>query len=208
MYFLPMLHIPSKTVWKSAGALSLYSYRRKPFVQYSDLGRSINRYKYHFDELSNAKKIEIENHCFEEIRKCLQAKFKGIPPFNLLVPVPPNSDNRISLPNRIAEIFIKNYPNQFVDCSPFLKKTRELESIKKIPGESIEERKRHSMNAYQLDGVIRKDIRGFLVIDDVYQTGTTVREIAVLLARHYPDVPRYLITLTALKENGFKEIPC
>ena len=203
-----MLQIPSKTVWKSAGALSLYSYRRKPFVQYSDLGRSINRYKYHFDELSNEKKLEIENYCFKQIRNCLQQKFTEIPPFNFLVPVPPNSDNRISLPNRIAEIFIKNYPNHFVDCSPFLKKTRELESIKKIPGESIEERKIHSKNAYQLEEITRNDIRGFLVIDDVYQTGTTVREIAALLNRHYPEVPRYLITLTALKENRFKEISC
>ena len=203
-----MLQIPSKTVWKSAGALSLYSYRRKPFVQYSDLGRSINRYKYHYDELSHEKKLEIENYCFKQIRDCLQKKFTGIPPFNFLVPVPPNSDNRISLPNRIAEIFIKNYPNYFIDCSPFLKKTRELESIKKIPGESIEERKIHSKNAYQLEEITRNDIRGFLVIDDVYQTGTTVREIAALLNRHYPEVPRYLITLTALKENGFKEISC
>ena len=59
-----------------------------------------------------------------------------------------------------------------------------------------------------MEEITRNDIRGFLVIDDVYQTGTTVREIAALLNRHYPEVPRYLITLTALKENGFKEISC
>lgn len=203
-----MLQIPSKTVWKSAGAISLYSYRRKPFVEYSDLGRRINRYKYHFDEITTDEKFEIEHFCFEEIRKCLQSRFLGTPPFNLLVPVPPNSDSRISLPNRIVEIWIKKYARGFVDCSPYLSKTRELDSIKKIPGESIEDRKSHSKNAYSLSEIQEKELRGFLVIDDVYQTGTTVREIASLLTRRYPHVPRYLITLTALKENGFKEIPC
>jgi hypothetical protein len=205
---LEVLHIPSKNVWKSAGAISLYSYRRKPFIQYSTLGRNINRYKYHFDELALEKKKEIEYFCFEEIRICLQKRFVGKPPFNLLVPVPPNSDSRISLPNRISEMFIKHYPDLLIDCSPFLHKTRELESIKKIPGASIEDRKIHSRNAYKLDKIPVNNIRGFLVIDDVYQTGTTVREIATLLNRQYPEVPRHLITLTALKENGFKEVSC
>ncbi len=203
-----MLHIPSKTVWKSAGAISLYSYHRKPFVQYSDLGRRINRYKYHFDELTADAKLEIEKFCFEEIRKCLQKRFLGKPPFNLLVPVPPNSDPRISLPNRICEIWTKRYFQEFTDCTPYISKTRELDSIKRIPGESIEDRKIHSRNAYTISEIHEKEIRGFLVIDDVYQTGTTVREIASVLARNYPQVPRYLITLTALKENGFKEFPC
>jgi predicted amidophosphoribosyltransferase len=202
-----VLHIPSKTIWTSAGALSLYSVRRKPFVQYTKLGRAINRYKYHFESLTNHQKREIEIMCYEEVSSCLHKKFAH-PPFNVIVPVPPNTDTRISLAHRITEIFVDRYEDVFLDASPYLHKNREIGSIKKIPGESIEDRKRHLKNAYRIEELRHIEIQGFLVIDDVYQTGTTVRGVAEALRVQYNDKPRYLITLTALKENGFKEIPC
>jgi predicted amidophosphoribosyltransferase len=202
-----MLQIPSKSVWTFAGALSLYSIRRKPFVQYTDLGRAINKYKYHFDSLTDTQKREIELMCFEAVISCLQRKYP-IPPFNIIIPVPPNNDSRISLGHRITELCIDRYKDTFVNGSQYLKKTREIKSIKSIPGINIDERKEHLKNAYRLEEIQDVRIRGFLVIDDVYQTGTTVRGIAQALQDRYSETRRYLVTLTALKENGFKEIPC
>lgn len=202
-----MLHIPSKSVWTFAGAISLYSIRRKPFVQYTSLGRAINRYKYHFDSLTEKQRKEIEIMCFEVVTNCLQKKYPS-PPFNVIIPVPPNNDNRISLSNRITELCVDRYKDTFLDGSKYLKKTRGIKSIKSIPGQNIDERKEHLKDAYRLEEIKNVRVRGFLVIDDVYQTGTTVRGIAQALRDRYSETSRYLVTLTALKENGFKEIPC
>jgi len=201
-----MLQIPSRSVWKSAGAISLYSIRRKPFVQYTPLGKSINRYKYHFSDLSQEEKRQIEEFCFQEIIECLKKRYEN-PPFNFLIPVPPNSNPKVSLPNRIVELWIAKFP-RFIDGSLHLRKTRDISSVKRIAGENIDERKLHLKGAYELLIPSTKGIEGFLVIDDVYQTGSTVRSIASMLSAKYPSVPRYLVTLTALKENRFKEISC
>ncbi len=203
-----MLEIPSKVLWKSAGALSLYSTTRIPFPKYTDLGKAINRYKYHNDKLSAQEKDEIERFCFEQVRACLKDRYPKKPPFNLLIPIPPNMNPKISLPNRIVDLWVQTYSQNFLDGSKYLVRNPNTPSIKSIPAEDIDGRKAQAEKAYTLNEMDTKQISGFLVIDDVYQTGSTVRGIAHLLKNRYPEIPRFLITLTALRENGFKEKPC
>jgi adenine/guanine phosphoribosyltransferase-like PRPP-binding protein len=43
-------------------------------------------------------------------------------------------------------------------------------------------------------------IRGFLIIDDVFESGSTLREVCRSLERIVPEIPRYVLTLTHLRK--------
>jgi predicted amidophosphoribosyltransferase len=43
-----------------------------------------------------------------------------------------------------------------------------------------------------------KGIYGFLIIDDIYESGATLREICRTLKRAQPEIPRFVATFTHL----------
>jgi predicted amidophosphoribosyltransferase len=84
------------------------------------------------------------------------------------------------------------------DDSNFLTKTRELDSIKQIGGEK--QRAEYLKGAYSTkESSEPAEIYGFLVIDDVFETGSTLREICRTLEGSFPGIPRYVLTVTQKK---------
>jgi predicted amidophosphoribosyltransferase len=79
-----------------------------------------------------------------------------------------------------------------------LRKVKELPQIKNL--KDYESRKETLKDAYEI--VANYDfsgVEGFLIIDDVYESGSTLREICRTLNREVPEIPRYVLTLTHLK---------
>jgi adenine/guanine phosphoribosyltransferase-like PRPP-binding protein len=75
-------------------------------------------------------------------------------------------------------------------------KTRAGEIIKEVP---------HSERPVKVAGLYAIDKEkmpapkfGFLVIDDVFETGSTIGELCKILEKEYPEVPRYIVALTHL----------
>jgi predicted amidophosphoribosyltransferase len=75
-------------------------------------------------------------------------------------------------------------------------KTRAGEIIKEVP---------HNERPAKLAGLyaIDKDKMptpnfGFLIIDDVFETGSTIGELCKTLEKEFPEVPRYIVALTHL----------
>jgi adenine/guanine phosphoribosyltransferase-like PRPP-binding protein len=75
-------------------------------------------------------------------------------------------------------------------------KTRAGEVIKEVP---YDERPRKVEGLYSVDkNKMPAPKFGFLIIDDVFETGSTVGGLCKALEKEYPGVPRYIIALTHL----------
>jgi predicted amidophosphoribosyltransferase len=73
-----------------------------------------------------------------------------------------------------------------------------METIKKVKGERL--RSEAIEGGYEVKKSFDCDgIRGFLIIDDVYETGATLKEICRTLQRRFPAIPRYVLTITQVK---------
>jgi predicted amidophosphoribosyltransferase len=78
-----------------------------------------------------------------------------------------------------------------------LTKVKELPVMKSLSDYSL--RKEALKGAYEVTSSYDFDgIRGFLIIDDVFVSGSTLREICRTLNRVVPEIPRYVLTLTHL----------
>jgi predicted amidophosphoribosyltransferase len=75
-------------------------------------------------------------------------------------------------------------------------KTRAGEVIKEVP---YDERTAKVAGLYAIDkNKMPTPKFGFLIIDDVFETGSTVGGLCKTLEKEYPGVPRYIIALTHL----------
>lgn len=197
------MHLPNKhNQWTWGMSLALYSkpYRETNGEQINTTqGEMINRFKYH-EELSDSERNQIAqnfaNQVFTLIRKELSQEFPDPknPPFDICLGLPENRNTGRSLPRDICRILAEEHiwlRNGFSS----VKKTRTGVVMKTIPHD---ERPEKVKGLYKIDHKLPKPMRGFLIIDDVFETGSTVGGLCDTLEHDFPKLPRFAIALTHL----------
>jgi hypothetical protein len=190
----------SRKLWERGYSLSLYSsaFDSETNKQdYSDIGRLVYEYKW-FKQLPNERRQEIVKLCAGEIVRTLKLdedirEFQ----FNSCIAALPNGTSGHCLPQDLAAEISIAY-EWIQNDSQCLRKVKELPQIKNL--KDYESRKDTLKDAYEI--VANYDfsgVEGFLIIDDVYESGSTLREICRTLNREVPEIPRYVLTLTHLK---------
>ena len=187
-------------LWVKGFSLSVYSksydfYARKQ--DFTDIGRTIHEYKY-YKNLDGARRIDAVAFCERKMIDFFDLNVVGSEIFfDSCIAVPSNNTAGISLPNEVG----KNLARRFAwlqNCSELLVKNRELPVIKDI-GES-RSRIEALRGAYSVSlSPLISNSKGILIIDDIYDSGATVREVARTLKKIYPDIPRYVFTFAHLK---------
>ncbi len=181
--------------WKMGIALDWYSNFDRLRLRYvkTEFGQAVHEYKY-YKNLSDQRRQQIVRNCSAEIGRVLQLQLEvEKESFNSCIGVIPNSDLGHSLPLDLA--LQLSYRFDWIrDDSRCLIKTRDLEPLKNIARDS---RAGHVEGAYAINQEYRMPTpRGFLLIDDVFETGSTLREICRTLEGSFPTVPRYVLTIT------------
>jgi hypothetical protein len=190
----------TRRLWERGYSLSLYS-RSYDFdtqkQDFSDLGRAVHEYKW-FKQLSLARRQELVQLCGAAISTTLKLdeEIKEIR-FNSCIGVLPNNTSGHSLPRDLAKELSTQY-EWLQDDSNCLIKVKQVPQIKSLG--KYELRKEALNNAYEVDPSYDfSGVEGILIIDDVYESGSTLREFCRTLHRALPDIPRYVLTLTHLK---------
>lgn len=185
----------SNNLWNIAIALDWYSnwekLKFKPIK--TPLGQVVHEYKY-YRNLTAERREEIVRFCVDSIIRVLRLQEDvEKPTFNCCIAVMSNSESIHSLPKDIALQLSYRF-DWLRDESRCLIKTRKIDAMKNI---SREKRPGHISGVYQVDSSYSMAApRGFLIIDDVYETGSTLREICTVLQRAYPEIPRYVLSIT------------
>ena len=159
-------------------------------------GESINFFKYHHYYAGKSQiaqiSLEFEKEVFIFFMKELGPKL----PFDVCLGVPENRGTGISLPRNICKLLSEENIS-LKDGFEGVSKTRDGVIIKNIP---YDERPVKVAGLYSIDrNKMPVPKFGFLVIDDVFETGSTVSGLCKTLESEYPGVPRYIIALTHLR---------
>ena len=198
------MELPNKhNHWVWGMSLALYS---KPYKETNGehvnttQGDMINRFKYH-EELSDTERKEIAQNftdqAFKLISKELRQRFPDPenPPFDVCLGLPENRNTGRSLPRDICRILSEKHV-WLRDGFASVTKTRAGVVMKAIPHE---ERPEKVKGLYKIDRkLLPEPRRGFLIIDDVFETGSTVGGLCDTLEHDFPKLPRYVIALTHL----------
>lgn len=158
----------------------------------------VHDYKYQ-KWIKDSRKLEIVSACGNAIIEKLKLQQSIISEnYNCLISVPPNVNSKISLPREVAAYLSSKF-SWLNDCSDSIRKIKELPPIKNITDDA--EKSELLRGAYQVDSLsIPKNVKGFLIVDDIFSSGATLREISRTLKRVFPEIPIYVITLTHLKK--------
>ncbi len=191
---LPNIH----KLWVRGVSMSIYSTNydwdtgEKDFTT---LGQYVYEYKY-YRNLSSQRRDEIVGKCSVELSNFL--KLSSDSPdlqFNSCIGVPPNREGHSSLPLEVAEKLSANF-QWLRNDSRCVSKSRKLPIMKETAPKLRPEALRAG---YDLDpNYDFKGIYGFLIVDDIYESGATLREICRTLKRAQPEIPRYVATFTHL----------
>jgi predicted amidophosphoribosyltransferase len=193
-----VLHVKSN-LWQAGYAVSMYSRSYDVITReqdFTDLGRAIHQFKYW--KLPPQDRDRIQNFCVVQLQKALLEAFGVELPFNYVVAVPPNRKDSHSLPPLLASDLAGRSKGKLESVNKLLYKKKELPSMKNL---STEEKAKALSDAYGFKTNLPEPQRGILIIDDIYDSGTTLRFVARAIRDSYPNLPRFVLTLTALKSN-------
>jgi hypothetical protein len=190
----------TRELWERGYSLSLYSRSYDSISgqqDFTELGKLVYEYKY-FKRLDDARRQEIVALCAEEISKTLKLdeEVKEFD-FNSCIGVIPNGTSGHSLPQDLAA-FLSNKYAWLRNVSECMSKIKDLPQMKSLP--DYNERKETISEAYVVDtSYDLSGATGLLIIDDIYESGSTLREFCRTLKRSVPDIPRFVISLTHLR---------
>ena len=201
--FLTM-ELPNKEhLWTWGMSLGLYS---KPYRQTGGVhenttqGEMINLFKYH-EDIEDSQRTRISKkfagEVFDLLAKELRQKFPTSSklPFDVCLGLPENRGTGRSLPKNICRILSDEH-KWLQDGFEGVTKTRSGEIIKEVPHD---ERPAKVAGLYAIDKSKMPTPKfGFLIIDDVFETGSTIGALCKTLEKEFPGVPRYTIALTHL----------
>jgi hypothetical protein len=188
-------------LWEKGVSISLYSRGYDPITHkqdFTELGQAVYEYKY-YRNLPVARRQELVRLCSGAIVRTLkleqQSESIG---FNSCIGVMPNGNSGVSLPLDLAiQLSIKF--DWLRDDSNCLTKVKELPVMKGLS--DYNQRNEALKNAYGVNlNYDFEGVRGFLIIDDVFESGSTLREICRTLERVVPEIPRFVLTLTHLRK--------
>jgi predicted amidophosphoribosyltransferase len=188
-------------LWVKGISLSLYSKSWDQISQeqeFTELGKLVREFKYS-KYLKPQRGVEITKIFADEVQNVLKLNEKqDSHEFNSLVAIPSNRPNANSLPEAVAHELSTRF-TWLKNDSKYLAKNHEIEVIKNLP---VDQRAEKLRGAYSTKPEYNlQHLTGFLVIDDVYQSGATLKEVCRTLKRANPDVPRYVLTMTHLRST-------
>lgn len=192
-----MLHLKSK-YWLEGYALSMYS-SSYDFIEgqsFTELGEAVHKFKYW--KLPPQDRDRIQDLCVRRMQKGLIEKFGINLPFNFTVAVPANRKEGHSIPPLVSKELAGRSGGKLIDASNSLVKLKELPSMKNL---RWEEKATLLSDAYLFKNDLLGSLKGILILDDIFDSGTTLRFVARSISLTYPEVPKYVMTLTALKSN-------
>lgn len=193
-----MLHLESK-LWVKGYAISMYSkgYDWVEGQDFTELGQAVHKFKY-YTSLSTQDRDKILNFCLIAFKRALEEKFGKEPPFNLIVAAPPNRVGAHSLPPLIAKGLAEQSGGSLVDVGTSLTKVKDVPVLKNLDstGKAIA-----LSDAYLFKANLPEPRRGILIVDDIYDSGATLRFIARAINVNYPNLPKYVMVLTSLRKN-------
>ena len=198
------MELPNKEhLWTWGMSLGLYS---KPYRQTGGVhenttqGEMINLFKYH-EDIEDSQRTRISEkfagEVFDLLAKELRQKFPTSSklPFDVCLGLPENRGTGRSLPKNICRILSDEH-KWLQDGFEGVTKTRSGEIIKEVPPD---ERPAKVAGLYAIDKSKMPTPKfGFLIIDDVFETGSTIGALCKTLEKEFPGVPRYTIALTHL----------
>ena len=190
----------TRKLWERGYSLSLYSRSYDSITSkqdYTELGKLVYEYKW-FKGLSESRRNAIVAFCADEISKTLKldSETKEFN-FNSCIGVIPNGTSGHSLPQDLAAYLSQKY-TWLRNDSKCMFKTRDLPQMKNLADYNL--RKESLSNAYVIDSNYDlSNVSGVLIIDDVYESGSTLREFCRTLKRSNPEIPKFVITLTHLR---------
>jgi hypothetical protein len=190
----------TRKLWERGYSLSLYSRSYDSISgkqDFTELGKMVNEYKY-FKGLAESRRNEIVAFCAEEISKTLKLDSEiGEFEFNSCIGVIPNGTSGHSLPQDLATYLSQKY-TWLRNDSRCVSKIKDLPQMKNLTDYNL--RKETLSNAYVVDSHYDlSEVSGLLIIDDIYESGSTLREICRTLKRSNPEIPKFVITLTHLR---------
>jgi predicted amidophosphoribosyltransferase len=163
---------------------------------FTELGRAIHKFKYW--KLSPQERDRILDYCVTTLQSALNSIFGKNFPFNYVVAVPPNRKHANSLPPFVASDLASRSDGSLKSVNKLLSKKKDLPIMKNL---SKDEKAIALSDAYMFAKELPDPRIGILIIDDIFDSGTTIRFAARAIRDAYPDLKRYVITLTALKSN-------
>lgn len=183
--------------------LSLGPYRTGDEHAITPLGRRIRDYKYW--TLPTEELASLASDITLNALEVLWERFET-PPFRYLVAVPPNHKGKPSLPRHVCRSIAERYPELFEDKSNTITRLRELDSVKGIYKGS---RANYVRGAWGINSkAFPKPAggSGVLIVDDVYDTGSTMREMSRTLRREFKrDVAQYVVTLSHVETRDWNQ---
>ena len=196
--FDAVLHLKSK-YWIEGYAISMYSrgYNFLSGQDFTELGEAIYKYKY-YKNLPSQDRDRIQDLCVRTLKQALREKFGESLPFNFVVAVPANRSNSHSLPPLIAKDLAGRSAGALLEVGKLLLKQKEIPVLKNLDND---EKSKALLDAYLFKPNLPEPKKGILIIDDIYDSGATLRSVARAINVTYPDLPKYVMTLTALKGN-------
>lgn len=180
--------------WKIGWALDFHTIRSIPLdtggfkTTYTDIGFALNRLKYHQDY----SQIDILANFVIEFMKTR----KVTPYINVILPTPPSNKRDVQPVNVIAEKVAKSLNITF--DKNYLVKNRNTEQLKEIENKS--EREKILEGAFEVRD-LKYQNRKLLLFDDLYRSGTTLKEITKTLYNAGKVQNVYVVTLTKTRIN-------
>jgi len=186
--------IAIKGNWKAGWALDLHTIKSIPLgnnrydTTYTKIGKELNDLKYH----NNYNQIDtLANEVINFLRTRMVTPY-----INIIIPTPPSKQRKIQPVLAIAEKVSKalNIP---IDTTYIIKNkdTHELKSI-----DDHKEREQVLLNAFSLKD-LRYENKKVLLFDDLFRSGSTLKEITKTLYYNGKVQNVYVVTLTKTRSK-------
>jgi hypothetical protein len=179
--------------WVEGWGLSYY----KNQDGYSKLGLMVYNTKYNFHGRSLEERELTAEHLRAVVKDFIAQKYPlDTRPFDTVITPPGNLEKPFDLTKFIAARLTSG---GIRDISSYVAKTRSIPVMKNLP---VRERRAAIKDAFELMGLPKEwRPKGFLILDDILDTGATAGEICNLLEKKFPGVPRYYLAITYLGDG-------
>jgi predicted amidophosphoribosyltransferase len=183
--------------------ISLGPYRTGPEHKITPIGQLIQNYKY--GGLALALRDNLASKITEIALLALWERFES-PPFTFLIAVPPNQLGKPALPGALCKNIAAKYPDRFTDVSNAVVRLRSLDSVKGVYKGS---RADYLRRAWAIDLELfppPEKGSGLLIVDDVYDTGATMREMSrTIRAAFSRDVNQFVLTASHVETRDWNQ---
>ena len=156
---------------------------------YTDIGYALNQLKYHHS-------TEKLNYLGNQLVKFMNTRMVT-PYLDVILPVPPSNQRDIQPVYEIASLLAKGVDKK-IDFN-FLLKNRSTSQLKSM--QDPQERERELSGVFSLRNPTLYQGKKILLVDDLYRSGSTLKEITRVLYEQGKVSNVYVVTLTKTRVN-------